>query len=135
LAYTLGDLTFFGIYERLKYEADGLTALTDVTQYARNAWSVGGKWNTASGYFGGQFIMAMDGSCEAAGGCDAAESGAWMVGLGYYHTMSRQTQAYVMGTYVQNDDNQFYGIAGASTPLVYPGADTWALTVGLKHSF
>ena len=64
-----------------------------------------------------------------------------MVGVGYYHTLSKQTQAYVMGSYTNNDDLQFYSVAGAGSQsggVNLPGnlgSTIWGVTVGLKHSF
>jgi len=50
--------------------------------------------------------------------------------------MSKQTQAYIMGTWVDNDDLASYALAGASTNNGgAPGAGHIAVTVGLKHSF
>jgi predicted porin len=136
LGYTLGDIFLFGNFERLKYTADGLAAVGDITEYKRNAWSIGGKWTIATGYIGAQYIQAQDGKCTAIGvGCDATDSGARMIGAGYYHTLSKQTQAYIMATWIRNKDLASYGLAGASTPNNGPGADQQAYTVGLKHSF
>jgi len=142
VGYTLGDIFMYGNYEQLKYEADGLAGAT-VSQYKRNAYSLGVKWNIATGYVGGQWIQALGASCEMANGagCNADQTGAKMLSAGYYHTMSKQTQAYVMGSYTNNDDLQFYGMAGggsfsggAGVPNNL-GATLWGITVGLKHSF
>jgi predicted porin len=142
VGYTLGDIFLFLNYEQLKYEANGLDALNvlgaaNIREYKRNAFSLGVKWNVATGYFGAQYIQAQDGKCELVSGaaCSASDSGARMLGLGYYHTMSKQTQAYVMGTIVRNKDLASYALAGASTNSTAPGADHTAITVGLKHSF
>jgi predicted porin len=134
--YTLGDIFLFATFEELKYQADGLSALSDVTEYKRNAWSIGMKWNVATGYIGAQFLDAMSASCtNVAGNCNADKTGAKMVGLGYYHTLSKQTQAYVMGAYIKNDELASYGMAGGIGTPVNFGAHVEALTVGLKHSF
>lgn len=134
--YTLGDLFLFANFEQLKYEADGL-ALGLVNEYKRNAWSVGAKWNVPTGYLGAQYMQAQDGSCEISGGagCSAANTGAKSVGIGYYHTLSKQTQAYIMGQYINNDDLNFYTVAGGVGVPTNLGANVWAATVGLKHSF
>jgi predicted porin len=67
-----------------------------------------------------------------------------MIGLGYYHTLSKQTQAYIMGSYIDNGDNAAYVLAGAGTNNASTswanggpafGAAHSALTIGLKHSF
>jgi len=145
VGYTLGDIFMFANFEQLKYQADGLAGAT-VSEYKRKAWSVGAKWNIATGYVGGQYIQAQNASCEMAdgSGCNADQTGAKMVGVGYYHTLSKQTQAYIMGSYTNNDDLQFYSVAGggsfsggagfgpAQTTL---GSNIYGVTVGLKHSF
>jgi len=142
VGYTLGDIFLFLNYEQLKYEADGLNAANalgspNVREYKRNAFSLGLKWNVPTGYFGAQYIQAQDGKCELVSGaaCSATDSGARMVGLGYYHTLSKQSQAYIMGTLVRNKDLASYALAGAGTNNTAPGADHTAITVGLKHSF
>jgi predicted porin len=118
----------------LQYKSNIVTGGSD--QYKRNAFSIGAKWNIATGYVGAQYIQAFKGTCElATGACNADSTGGKMVGLGYYHTLSKQTQAYVMGTFNHNDQLQFYSTAGGiSAPLNY-GASLWGFTVGLKHSF
>jgi predicted porin len=144
VGYTFGDIFAYVNFEMLKYQdevnpgAGGGTA-----EYKRNAFSVGAKWNLATGYVGGQFIKAFDGSCSGnitglitgAPTSDCGNSGAWMVSAGYYHTLSKQTQAYIMGSYTDNSDLQFYSTAGGAGVPTNLGASVWGVTVGLKHSF
>lgn len=140
VAYTFGDIRLFGLYEQLKYNADGLAG-TAVNEYKRNAWGLGFKWNLASGYFGGQFLQAQDGTCQRASGavCSAGETGSRLIGLGYFHNMSKQTQVYLVGAVIQNKDAASYGPAGAlgvyGGGTVAPGANISSFTVGVKHSF
>ena len=134
--YTLGDIFIFAIFEELKYKEDGLAG-PEVSQYKRNAFDIGLKWNVATGYFGAQFILAQNGKCDMADGssCNADKTGAKMLSLGYYHTLSKQTQAYVMASYTKNDDLQYYGVAGGTGVPTNLGAHVEGVTVGLKHSF
>jgi predicted porin len=145
-AYTLGDIKIFGGYEDLKWKSeDGsvtATALGTATfgtvEYSRAAWYVGAKWNLATGYLGAQFIQALDGEASVDGDSeDADDTGAYMIGLGYYHNLSKQTQAYIVGTWIDNKDFATYGSAGISNDANFstPGATVWGLGVGLKHSF
>jgi len=135
VGYTLGDIFIFANYEMLEYELDGAAAGT-VSKYERDAASIGVKWNLASGYVGAQYIMALEADCDAVGvNCNSDDSDAQMIGVGYYHTMSKQTQAYVMGTWLDNADLASFALAGAGTNNVAPGADHLAITIGLKHSF
>jgi len=136
VGYTLGDIFIFAQYEGLKYKTDGLTAASDITEYKRNAWGFGLKWNVPTGYFGGQYIHAMNGSCQSVGGgCNASATGADMIGLGYYHTLSKQTQTYIMGTWVGNDDLNQYNVAGGVGAVNRLGGSIIGVTIGLKHSF
>jgi predicted porin len=136
VGYTLGDIFIFVNFEMLSYENDGGIA-TDLSKYERDAFSVGMKWNLASGYIGAQYIQAMEGDCDLVGGgaCNADDTDGKMIGVGYYHTMSKQTQAYIMGSWIDNGDAQNYNLAGASVVNSGLGADHLAVTVGLKHSF
>lgn len=58
-----------------------------------------------------------------------------MTGLGYYHTMSKQTQAYVVLDYQKNQQLQYYSTAGGVAAPYSLGSNIYGLTVGLKHSF
>ena len=64
------------------------------------------KWNLASGYVGASWMQALDGSCPVRDRsvCDCDDTGAYSIGLGYYHTMSKQTQVYVVGSWLDNKD-------------------------------
>jgi predicted porin len=134
--YTLGDIFLFANWEQLKYEADGLVGAT-VNEYKRNAFSLGLKWNLPTGYVGAQYMQAQSGKCSMADGsaCDASKTGVKSIGLGYYHTLSKQTMAYVMGQYNNNDDLNYYGVPGGVGVPTNLGANVYAFTVGLKHSF
>jgi predicted porin len=136
--WTLGDIFIFANYEMLEYELDGVAA-GDLRQWERDAFSIGMKWNLASGYIGAQYIQALEADCSTAGGgaCDAADdTGAMQISVGYYHNLSKQTQAYVVGAYLDNDDNANYGTAGISNSAMFNiGTKIWGLGVGLKHSF
>jgi predicted porin len=135
--YTLGDIFIFANYEQLKYQADGLT-VGDLKEYKRNAWSIGGKWNLATGYLGAQYIQAQDGKCEleGVGGCNADKSGARLISVGYFHTMSKQTQVYLVGAFLNNDDFAQYANPDAlGSPNDNVGVATTSVTVGIKHSF
>jgi len=134
--YTFGDIFVFLQYEGLKYKADGLSALTDIIEYKRNAYGAGMKWNIPTGYVGLQYIHAANGSCQSVGGnCDASDTGANMVGAGYYHTLSKQTQAYIMATWIGNKDLNQYNTAGGTSAVPRLGGNVYGATVGLKHSF
>lgn len=133
--YTLGDIFIFANFEELKYKSDGVLA-GGVSEYKRNAYSVGVKWNIATGYVGAQYMQALNASCTRVNaGCNGDETGARSIGVGYYHTLSKQTQAYIMAQYINNGDLNIYTVAGGvGTPANF-GANVTAATIGLKHSF
>jgi len=143
VSYLLGDINIFGIYEQLNYKESGVTA--GFNEWKRSAWSLGLKWNLATGYVGAQYISAADGKatcaaasanlCNAVGG--GSNTGGHMIGVGYYHTLTKQSQAYVMGSWIDNKSLGLYGSAGGNNAgnLTNIGATNWAATVGLKHSF
>ena len=99
------------------------------------------KWNLASGYVGASWMQALKANCSFVGtgpsnfGCD--DTGAYSIGLGYYHTMSKQTQLYVVGSWLDNQDQANYGTAGISNSARFKnvGATYYGLGVGIKHSF
>ena len=139
--YTFGDVFVYINYEKLKYTEDGLTG-TALNGYKRAAESIGLKWNLATGYVGAQFDAAQNGSCSLADGtaCDAGGTTGKMFAVGYYATLSKQTQAYVVGNYIKNGNLQSYLPAGGGTAAgpnlgVSLGANIWGATVGLKHTF
>jgi predicted porin len=133
--YTIGDIFVFANFERLKYEETGNVTLGDL-EYKRNAWSIGLKWNVPTGYVGAQYMQAQNAKATLAGVSGTLDStGAKSVGLGYYHTLSKQTMAYVMGQYIKNDDLNMYTVAGGVGVPFNPGANVYAATIGLKHSF
>jgi hypothetical protein len=126
----LGNLLITARYEMLEWEA----TTAGVGTLERTHMWVGLKWTTATGYIGAEAGIAddLDGSA-ASSVTGGVASGATMIGLGYFHNLSKQSQGYVVGTMISNDDAAFYGI-GAGTGSTAPG-DQMALTVGLKHVF
>jgi predicted porin len=123
--YTFGNIALTARYEMLEWEEVGGPGTIERT----HMW-VGAKFTTASGYFGAEIGLADDADDETG---TIASSGATMIGLGYFHNLSKQSQLYVVGTQISNDDNAFYGI-GAGTGSTAPG-DQMGLTVGMKHTF
>jgi predicted porin len=147
--YTLGDIFLFINFESLEYKNDNQTGVaTTLSKYSRDAWGLGMKWNLASGYVGAQYINALEADCSTlGGGCNANDTAAQMIGVGYYHTMSKQTQVYVVGSWLGNDDMANYRTAGIDNAAVGPptnimgdkngniGADYFGIGIGIKHSF
>jgi predicted porin len=139
VAYTLGDIRIFAMFEQLKYKHEG-SAAGDISEYKRNAWGAGLKWNLPNGYVGGQYLQANNASCSNNDGtaCNASETGARLYGAGYFHNMSKQTQVYLVGARIDNKDLASFAPAGGLGVFngsVLPGQSITSFTVGVKHSF
>jgi predicted porin len=138
-AYTLGDVRLFALFEQLKYKHDG-APVGDLQEYKRNAWGAGLKWNLASGYIGAQYLQANNASCTLNDGnaCNANDTGARLIGAGYFHNLSKQTQVYLVGARINNKDLAAFSPAGALGVYnqgVQNGQNVTSFTVGVKHSF
>lgn len=129
VGYTFGDLALHARYEQLEYDTfGGVPGLT----IERDAYWFAAKYNLPTGYIGAEFGVADE--WDVSGGT-APDTGATLFGIGYFHNLSRQSQLYVIGTQVSNDQFGSYILAGASTPNTGLGADHKAITVGVKHTF
>jgi predicted porin len=139
VAYTFGDIRVFGLFEQLKYKQEGLTVDMQLTEYKRNAFGLGLKWNVASGYVGAQWLKANDASCKfSVSACNANDTGASLYTVGYFHNLSKQTQVYGVVAYIDNKDLASYSPAGGLGVFggaVSPGQNIFSGTVGIKHSF
>ncbi len=72
------------------------------------------------------------------GDCPAADdTSATQISVGYYHNLSKQSQAFIVGAWLDNDDNGVYGTSGISNPARFRnvGATILGIGVGLKHLF
>jgi predicted porin len=126
---TFGDLGLHARYEQLKYKADGVVG--GVSEYKRDAYWFGVKYNLPSGYVGGEFGVARDGKAD---GTKVDNTGAKMFGIGYFHNLSKQSQLQFIYGRTDNNENATYTQAGA--PLGgLPGSDHQVIHVGLKHTY
>ena len=125
--WSFGDLGLNARYERLKYQEDGSAA---ISEYKRDAFWFGAKYNLPSGYVGGEFGIARDGK---ANGVSVNNTGAKMFAVGYFHNLSKQSQLQFIYGRTDNKDAATYGQAGA--PGGPAGADLQVFRVGLKHTF
>lgn len=125
--WMIGDLGLNLRYERLKYTEEGTT----LTEYKRDAYWFGVKYNLPSGYVGAELGIARDGKTNIG---DATDTGAKMFGIGYFHNLSKQSQLQFIYGRTDNKDNATYGQAGA-VGTITPGADAQVFRVGLKHTY
>lgn len=128
--WTFGDLGLHLRYERLSYETDGTTA-GDLSEYERDAMWLGLKWALPSGYVGAEIGIAEEGETNLG---DATDTGATMIGVGYFHNLSKQSQLQFIYGRTDNDDAATYTQAAAPLGGV-PGSDHQVFHVGIKHTF
>lgn len=122
----LGPFLITARVEQLEWEPT-----TGGTFERQHIWA-GLKWTLPSGYFGAEVGMA--GELGTPTG-DLPDSEAMMIGLGYFHNLSKQSQLYIVGTQIDNDDNTNYGIGAGTGSTGGLGSDHMAVTVGMKHTF
>jgi predicted porin len=125
--WQLGDLGLHVRFEELKYKLDGVPGFSD---YKRNAYWLGVKYNLPSGYVGAEIGVAQDGEVD---GTKQDNTGATMYGIGYFHNLSKQSQLQFIYGATQNKDNATYTQAAA--PGTAPGQDHSVFHVGIKHTF
>lgn len=128
-----GDLTVGARWEQLKYKADGV--VNGFAEWKRNAFNVTAKYGLPTGYVGAQFVIASDAKTKTAGTetFNGDKTGASYIAAGYYHNLSKQTQAQFVLSLLRNKDNANYINIGQ--PAGGRGTDSTAIYVGLKHSF
>jgi len=124
----LGPFLITARVEQLEWEV--LTGAGGTFERA-HMWA-GVKWTLASGYFGAEVGMADELDTPTG---TLTDSDAMMIGLGYYHNLSKQSQLYVVGTQIANGDASNYGIGAGTGSTGGIGSDHMALTVGMKHTF
>ena len=121
-------------FEQLKYVANGPAGAN--ADYKRNAFWSGIKYDLATGYVGFEIGRANDGKLD---GNTKSDTGATMIGVGYFHNLSKQSQLQFIYGNTNNKDNGTYtqaaapGINGGGT--INPGSDSQVFHVGLKHTF
>jgi len=129
--WQLGDLGLHLRYEQLKYKLDGAVGTGGVTEYKRNAYWLGVKYNLPSGYVGAELGIAQEGKTNVA---DVSNTGAKMFGIGYFHNLSKQSQLQFIYGRTDNDDAATYGQAGAPN-FGLAGSDHQVFHAGIKHTF
>jgi hypothetical protein len=123
--FAFGDLLITARFEQLEWEpAAG--------SFERQHIWAGLKWTLPSGYFGAEVGIADD--MDAPGG-SVADSDAMMIGVGYFHNMSKQSQLQILATQIDNGDGANYGIGAGTGSTGGLGSDHMAFSVGIKHTF
>jgi hypothetical protein len=123
----LGDFLITARYELLEWEL-----ASGAGTFERTHMWAGVKWTMPGGYLGAEVGMADE--LDAPGG-SVTDSDAMMIGIGYYHNLSKQSQLYVVGTQISNGDFANYGIGAGTGSSGGLGSDHMAVTVGMKHTF
>lgn len=127
-----GGITFGAFLITARVEQLEWEATTGGGKLERDHMWAGLKWTLPGGYFGAEIGLAGE-AANAVG--DIPNSEATMIGLGYYHNLSKQSQLYVVGTQISNDDAVNYGIGAGTGSTGGLGSDHMSVTVGMKHTF
>lgn len=133
-----GDVSVFARYEMLEYKTNAGASGSQVNKYERDAVWLAAKLNLASGYVAAEFGVAMEGDCNRFNGaaCDGADTGATLIGLGYFHNLSKQSQLQFIASAINNDAAAQYAFAGGpANSNGGAGADQRGIYLGLKHVF
>lgn len=135
--YTFGfGLTLAGFYQNVNGDESGAPAAGN-TNLDYNTMGVGARFKIGNGAIKGQWYTVD----EKATGLD---NGATLTTVGYEHNLSKNTQAYVVYTKVDNDTNGTYsamGGGGHANPADYAGynaasnTDNGGASVGMKMKF
>jgi len=96
--YTFGPVTIHARFESLSYETDGAGT------WERDALWFGVKWALATGYVGAEFGNADEADCSGVG-VVCTDTGATMIGVGYFHNLSKQSQVQLIYGRTDNDPN------------------------------
>jgi predicted porin len=124
--YTFGPATIHARFESLRYETSA------VGTWERDAWWFGVKWELPSGYVGAELGIADKADCTGTG-VVCTDTGATMMGVGYFHNLTKQSQLQLIYGRTDNDANASYLQIGA--PLSGAGADHQVIDLRLKHVF
>lgn len=127
--YMIGDLGLNLRWEKLSYSTDGIAAGA-VSEYERDALWFAVKYALPSGYVGAELGIASEGETNLG---EVQDTGAKMLGVGYFHNLSKQSQLQFIYAKTANDSAGSYIQIGA--PLAGVGRDHQAFHVGLKHTF
>jgi predicted porin len=127
--FSFGDIGLHARYEQLKYKTDGST--NGITEYKRDAYWVGVKWNLPSGYVGGELGIANEGKTNVG---TVNDTDARMYAIGYFHNLSKQSQLQFIYGRTDNSDQGTYGQAGAPN-FGAAGADHDVFHIGIKHTY
>jgi len=121
-----GDLKVGIWMDRVKYKTSNVTAgLSDIS---RTAFWIPVTYSLPTGVIGASYLKANDLSGTNVGGTfNTGDTGASMWQASYFHSLSKQTQPYVMFQRIANGANGVY--AGA------PGVTSTSIIGGIQHSF
>jgi predicted porin len=133
--FNIAGFNLHARFESLSYTIDGVAA-GNATELERDATWFAVKYNLPSGYIGAEIGIADEWTLTCNGACPtaAADTGATMYGIGYFHNLSKQSQLQFIYAITDNDANGTYTQAGAPNGGA-PGSDHSVIHVGLKHTF
>jgi predicted porin len=133
-----GPLTVSAAVEQLFFEQESAPAGVDNGD--RLAWQIGAKQRIGNHEFRARYSTAEELNCSNADGstCDAPDTGAQMVAVGYAYFWTKSFQTYLSAANIMNDDSSRYTVTiggpnvATSTPA---GADPLVVGLGARLAF
>jgi predicted porin len=133
-------LTFGGIVERLKYQADDISGLGSLERKVTN-WYLVGKYQAGPHAMALSYGQKGEEKLSGAGFSDLSDSKAKQVSARYGYALSKRTQLYAIATRISNEANAFQSFGNSPiTPTTLfrdpaRGADPTGFGGGIIHTF
>lgn len=138
LGFSQSGLTVNAIYEMLELRAGNANALNGrVTELARDAFWIGGKYALGNHEFRLAYAMAMKADATVNfTNSEVADSDSQQISVGYGYNFSKRTQVYGVYSTVDNKANVAYDFGPTkSRTAAAAGADPEGFSIGVRHLF
>lgn len=138
LGFSQAGLTVNAIYEMLELRAGNATGLNGkVTELARDAFWIGGKYALGNHEFRLAYAMAMKADATVNfTNSEVADSDSQQISVGYGYNFSKRTQVYGVYSTVDNKNNAAYDFGPTKSRTgAAAGADPEGFSIGVRHLF
>jgi len=138
LGFSQAGLTVNAIYEMLELRAGDANAMNNrVTELARDAFWIGGKYALGNHEFRLAYAMAMKADATVNfTNSEVADSDSQQISVGYGYNFSKRTQVYGVYSTVENKKNVAYDFGPSKSRTgAAAGADPEGFSIGVRHLF
>jgi predicted porin len=138
LGFSQAGLTVNAIYEMLELRAGDANAMNNrVTELARDAFWIGGKYALGNHEFRLAYAMAMKADAtKNYVNSEVADSDSQQISVGYGYNFSKRTQVYGVYSTVDNKNNTAYDFGPSKSRTgAAAGADPEGFSIGVRHLF